>query len=305
MVLSREMDSFVASQIARINRNLLLVALGLGAAAGLILWLGRYEVLGVVRGPRIVTAQELVSPRFQSDPEAYKAVVQVSGSQMGGPFLSERVRRGKSTSTLYCALLKLETGRLIVESWDPLTAATVAGKVKEPAGHIWRAARAHNKEGDLLPVALDTRDWKSNGWVLLGAGGGSAVATLAIAGLLFYWTSTPDRHPAQKAVARLGDFASVAMQIDGDMQAEVQRFGSVHLGQTFALYTSTFKFDVVRLDSIVGARTQWVQQGKSRALFLFLDTNQGREVKWHIAKKNAEELLASVRRAARLEQNVI
>lgn len=297
------MTGFVASQIARINRNFVLIALLLALGAGAIGWLGWDNISAVVFGPRMVSAEELASARFQSDPESYKKIVRVSGAEVRPPFYSARVRKGKGYGTLYCWLLKVGEAELIVEDWSQSGTLTAAGKLGEAQQGIYRAAQASGAGGSLLPVLLDQRDWKETGWVLTICAAGMAIAAAVIGGLLLSWGSNPERHPVRKAVARVGDFESTAVQIDAEMQAAYQQFGAVHLGQTMMTYTSAFKFDVVRLQSIAAARTEWLQQGKTRALFLLMETREGRQVKWHIRKSDADELLASVRAAARLEQN--
>ena len=295
------MPGFIASQIGRINRNYALVALVLGLVAAGIGWFGWTYISAIALGPRMVSAQELASAQFQSDLNSYKTVIQVSGSEVRPTFYSARVRRGKGYGTLYCWLLKVGDAQLIVEDWSPSRGPNAAGLLGGIPQDVSHAANAYQKAGTILPVLLDAREWKQQGWILLIYGSAFAIGALVIAGILFWWGTHPEKHPVRRAVLWLGDFEAIAMQIDGEMQAELQRFGPVHVGQSTLLYTSTFSFDVVRLENVTGARTEWLRKGKSSALYLLLDTRDARKVKWQISRRYADALLAAVSTAAHIE----
>lgn len=301
VLFARGMPGFIASQIARINRNYLLVALALALVVAAMGWFGWTYISAVVLGPRMVSAQELASPQFQSDPSSYKSIIGVRGSQARPTFYSTRVRRGKGYGTLYCRLLKVGDAQLIVQEWARSNSYTPAGQLREVPADIAQYASYYQKAGAILPVLLDTREWKEQGWMLLICGSIAGAGTLALAGLLLWWSTHPERHPVRRAVLRLGDFEATAMQIDGEMQAEFQRFGPVHLGQTTLAYAPAFSFDIVRLENITGARTEWIRKGKSSALFLLLDTRDERKVKWQISRGYADALLESVCAAAHVE----
>lgn len=295
------MPGFIAAQIARINRNYILVALGLAVVAGAIGWFGWTYLSAVALGPRKVSAQELASPQFQADPRSYKAIIQVGGTGVRPAFYSARVRRGKSYGMLYCRLLKVGDAQLIVEDWGQSNSSTPAGQLRYVPADIAQYASYYREAGAILPVMLDTREWREQGWMLLIFGSACSIGTLAIAGLLLWWSANPERHPVRRAVVRLGDFDSVALQIDGEMQAASQSFGPVRLGQTMVAYTRAFAFDVVRVDNIVGARTEWLRKGKTTALYLLMETRDTRKLKWEISRNYADALLGAISTAAHIE----
>lgn len=295
------MPGFIASQIARINRNYLLVALALGMVVATMAYFGWSYVSAVVLGPKSVSAEEMFSPQFQSDPNTYKRIVQVEGTPAGQVFYRERVRRGKGYGTLYCWLLKAGNAQVIVEGWQPSASASAVGRFREAPAGIYRAAGAWAKYGAIYPLALDTRDWKADGWMLLIYGSAVAIAAAVILGMLLWWGADPNRHPVRRAVLRVGDFEATAMQIDAEMQAQSQSFGPVHIGQTMLVYAPAFSFDVARLENVSSAQTKWLRKGKSNALYLVLDTHEGRQLKWQISRKYGDELLQAVCASARVE----
>ncbi len=295
------MPGFIASQIGRINRNFVLVALALAVSAMVVGWLGANQISAVVLGPKPVTAEELASAQFQSEAESFKKVVQLNGSEVRPVFYSARVRRGKGYGTLYCWLLKARDRQIIVEDWSPSRGLAATGQPRIAPPGIYHYANAYRGAGEILPILIDQREWKESGWMLAILVSALGAAALVITGVLFWWSQNPERHPVRRAVARLGDFESTAMQIDGEMQSELGRFGTVHLGQTTLIYTPAFSFDVVRLESITGARTEWLRKGKSSALYLLLDTREQRKVKWQISRTHADDLLKSVCSAAHVE----
>lgn len=295
------MPGFIASQIARINRNYLLVALLLAAVAGAIVYFGWTYVAGVVLGPRVVSAEELGSSRFQSDAASYKRIVTVRGSEVRSWFYKARVPRGKHYGTLYCWLLKVGDAQVMVEGWEPSASLSATGELRPAPQNILNAASAYRKAGAILPVLVDTRDWRTNGWTLVVFGSLAGAGALGIAGTLLWWNSHPDRHPVRRAVARLGDFDAIALQVDGEMQAAAQSFGPVRLGQTMLAYARAFAFDLTRVDGILSARAEWLRKGKTTALYLLMETREGRTVKWEISRKYANELLNAISTAAHIE----
>ncbi len=295
------MPDFIASQIARINRNFALVALGLAAGATVLAWVGANQISAVLQGPIPISAQEMASAEFQSHAESFKKIVRVEGNAVGPTFYRARVRRGKGYGTLYCWLLKAGDRQIIVEDWSPSASLNAAGQARIAPPDIYRYATAYRGTGEIVPILIDQREWKEGGWVLTAFASTLAAAALVIAGVLFWWSRVPGKHPVRRAVLRLGEFESTAMQIDGEMQAEFARYGPVHLTQTTVLYTPAFSFDVVRLESITGARTEWLRKGKSSALYLLLDTREDRKVKWQISRRYGDALLQAVCTSAHLE----
>lgn len=298
------MPDFIQRQIARISRNFSITALILAAVASTIAFFGWPYIVAVVAGPRVVSAAELASPAFQQSVQAKTTIVSVTGDQLRPSFYSVMVSRGKSgTAPLHYSLLHVGDKQLIVSGWSAAPSLTAEGEMSWAGDFILERASAYQEAGEILPLLVDTRSWKTTGWVLFGYDSIFALAALILISFPMRWNLNPAAHPVQRALAKLGEPTTAAMQLDVEMQAEVRRYGSIHRTQSMLVYAPAFKFGAVRLGDIVAATTEWRRSGKSSALYLILDTRNMGRVQWQIRNSYSQALLDDIRSAAATAQH--
>jgi hypothetical protein len=77
--------------------------------------------------------------------------------------------------------------------------------------------------------------------------------TVALVGVLLYWTAFPDKHPVNRALAMYGDVTAIAKQLNDEMAEKHEVQGPFLFTSSFLTYSPGYTLDLVRYDDILAA----------------------------------------------------
>ncbi len=254
-------DGFIATQIKRTNRNLLITLIILfGLGIGLLALSARY--LGnVLSGPSIVDRAALLKVTNPDAVQNYYVTIKADRNvDSGFTQITTRSRNGSVTSRStsgYYRVLYIGDRVLLARTPTVISATTITGAMVSIPGDIQKdiiddiVTDVPTLKGAFLPYMLDANEFSSGGYVIIAI-------LLALFGLgafsLFKWMGrnrNPDNHPVLKALARFGQPPLVAVAIDAALPANAK--GTILPAQNMILFPGLYGMKATAMDDLAWA----------------------------------------------------
>lgn len=222
-------DGFIGNLIRRTNQRILITALVLLACIAAFFGYNRRYFYAFFAGPRTVTAQQLTTA---SSPAAFPDAFLRVGDDSAETTNLEEVRREDGRDSVAANFESVVVGghhmlvRVAPDSFPAsdtataLPATTLTGEVKRVDDIRNQIYGSYSTPaGDLLPVYLDTYDYRNFGNIAL-----AIAIPLALLGLWMLWrwwqtSSDLSRHPLCRRLAKQGQLELLIQQIDSEMSA--------------------------------------------------------------------------------------
>ncbi len=260
-------ETFIGKQIARTNRNLLIVNLLLvGAIAGLFYANAKY-MINFFRGAEPVTAADLA--RAHSVDDRFRTFVRVEAKKSipsGIRDIEQQVDKytnkveSETTKAEYKYLLIGD--RLLVVKTAPGTpdsTMSYSGELIPIPSDVSRAVIVPVQNDDptlsdkFLPFMLDTVDYRTAGYWAVGLG----VPTLLLSlwNLVRWWgrNQNPTSHPLYRRLTAYGNPEMLSHEIDAAVSAGRAKFGNAFLAGPWIFQSTAFSLSFLNFDEIVWA----------------------------------------------------
>lgn len=258
-------SSPVQTTIHRSIRNrIILCAIGIIALAGLAALNHRY-LYNFISGPFQPSHTELVNA---PDSDAlYRYFVTIRGDdiiQTGYEY--EETQNGRVVNVEHYLALVLDRRVLLVKTHDTGTTTEFTGALVPFSSEERREVvdKLIQEEPLLkeafLPMLLDTSDFRTNGYIWLGAG---TVVLLLCLWQIFQsarWATDPLKHPIMRGLERFGPAQFVASDLDAQLLTDHLTLGKAHLTANWLAIISSSTLQATRLDDIVWLYKQVTQQ---------------------------------------------
>lgn len=276
-------DGFVGNLIRRTNQRMLITALVVLACLAAFFAYNRRYFYGFFTGPRTVTAQQLTSatsPAVFTDP-----FLQVTDEGAEPTDLEEvthedgrdRVTAGFVSVVVdgHHMLVRVAPDAVPADGGTAIPAAMLTGRIEAIGalrGHIYGSYAT--PKGDLLPVYLDTYNYRGFGYGSLAIG--LPILALAFWLLWRWWQASSDfsRHPLSRKLAAQGQLEMLIQQIDSEMAAPHMTFsrrtGRADLSQHWLIISQFMGVVAMQVPSIV-----WVHRSLiKRRVYFFITVSK-------------------------------
>lgn len=304
--------SFLQSEMRRVNRNMLLVNLGVVLGVLLLGYVNYRYLYNCFAGP-FPTAPAVLHA-IPSPHSSAQYFVTVEGEELlDSGYQAISIERDKYTKaekrrkvTADYLVLVVQQRLLLLKAPVGWTSPKIDGVLTERPGQLstdiakkLRAARPDLPD-IFLPYMLDAADdFRTAGYV------GAAIAVSIL--LLCTWnlrkwqqrTQNPQVHPVMCMARQYGPEFEVASQIDQELAAASARYGACRLTASWLLQSRLFYCKMVKLADIVWAYKlevrhshNFIPTGKSYALVLY--TRQQQKLEHSASKKHVEALLSAL-----------
>jgi hypothetical protein len=306
-------NSFVERQIRRTNRNLLMVnAVLLAGLLAVVAFNYRYAI-NFVRGPKAISTEDLLA--IQNPEERPQFFVQVTGERLEATgFRHVEQKIDESTNKVESETVKfdykaLKVGPrwLLVKAPGLSTATSFSGallKDSEGADVIAQMEQAEpGIKGLFLPFALDTVDYRDDGYWALGIG--TPVLLLVAWNFKKWITRTSDRaaHPILKKLRAYGEPEMLSVEIENEITQAPSTIGAALVTRSWIFVPSLFALKMARLPDVV-----WIYKKVTKHSYNFIPTGKtysalvwsrsGESIEIALKEKKTEELLQAI--AARI-----
>lgn len=267
-------------------------------------------------GPTKVDAKTLVG--YKSAGEARKFYVTVQGAKASEPSGMTEVEQRKDK---YSGEIKSETvtaGFSIMEMGDRLliikhsgpespaftgTLSDIPEKIKSEL--VDGAEREQKGAAALfLPYMLDSSGSNDTwfgwgGWTCATIGGFLMLLSAFKMMSARRWSADISTHPAARKLARYGDPATVANEIERDLQGGITKVGMVQFASKWMLRTDLFGLNVFRLEDLAWAyqktvqhKTNFVPTGKSFQVLIF--DRSGEKLEIQMSQEEVQQTLGLI-----------
>ena len=303
------MSQPITTAVRRSNRNRIiwggiLAAIVIGTALFNLRYLTNF-----FSGPRSADRSELLA---LTNPDAVEHNwVAVTGDQnfdTGMQMVSKSSKTGTETVESNYRALLLDKRLLLIktpESADvkDYTGALVAIPSEIQSQVVDYVETDQDVKGAFLPYMLDADDFRTNGYIGLGVGGLTLLASL------FLLTTGIQRgnsgsHPVFKRLARHGDTAVVSSEIESEMLVPRWSSKNVHITQNWLVQANSADFNAMKLNElswmykqVTQRRVNGIPAGKTFAAHIF--DHYGHKIE--VVAKNEDEahtILESIHNAA-------
>ena len=219
-------EGFVGNLIRRTSQRMLIVALVLLAGLTLFFAYKRSYFFGFFAGPHTVTAQQLTAA---SSPAAFANPFLSVADEGEEPTDLQEIHNEDGRNVLEASFASAVVGahHMLVRvapdaanAAEHLPSATVTGEIKKVddlRGSVYGNYAA--PAGDLLPIYLDTYNYRTSGYIALAL----CIPILLLAlWLLWRWfqiSSDFSRHPLCRKLSGQGQLEMLVQQIDSEMAA--------------------------------------------------------------------------------------
>jgi hypothetical protein len=250
---------FIARQIARTNRYLIVSSILLAIVASAIGSFGRTSIRDGLEGPVPLARADLVGMRRPD--EAPSTYVTIAGDQMRDTGVTLAMRQRRRNKKKAYRTLAVGDRILIVRCnarMGPLR--TLSGEL-EPLDRLCvdqvipLVESKHGVARDrVLPFMLDVADVNVRAWMMLASATAAALGAAAAFAVWLRRTTSPDAHPILRSLERWGSAGAIAADIDADMAASPrpQKFHP-HVGDRWFVREGIFSLQIGRYDEIVWA----------------------------------------------------
>lgn len=255
-------NDFLERQIGRTNRNFLLLGMFLVVSILGCASLMRRQLNNFVRGPFLVSVQELTAMENSPAPGKYFVTVQ---SQKRYATRMRVVEQGNESHVLArFAVLDLGERLLVARVTEDTGSLTLSGVVAPMPGEVQHSIvdaavqRQPELRGAFLPYMLDTRGLRTrDNAVGVGLAAVALLLGLFVLGLSLQRQARPESHPLIKALSRYGNPEDFRMRIDSEIRSEGQGqifgrgFSKLRITSNWLVYTSPFTTRVMRAEDVL------------------------------------------------------
>jgi hypothetical protein len=278
--------SFLERQIRRSNRVLLVCSLVLAggvAIYGGVEWRYFYNFF---KGPFEANSASLEI--IQHPDEQLKYFVRLQGDDSSDTGIQEVEKEtgggspDKETVTSKYSLLHLGNRLLIVKAGPNQSGTLMQGALRqispeEQSNVVAPIIKDVPEVGPaLLPMVLDTTDFRDSGWVAFVIG----IPLLGLAGWIYFNMRgreiAPLTHPIMKAAARYGSIVDTAHQFDAELHGNVTKMGRSTITASWVLLPSMLNLGICRIPDLVWAYKKvtkhsynYVPTGKTYAVIMY------------------------------------
>ena len=270
-------NGFIGDLIRRTNRRLLITAFLLLACLALFFGYNRGYFYGFFHGPRTVSAQQLTAA---ASPAAFPNRFVAVQDEREEPTQLEDISHKDGQDYVEAGFMSAVVGghhMLVRVGPDAVpvsgaSAATLTGQLKsvdDLRNHL--EGSYSTPQDDLLPVYLDTYEYKTFGYGSLAIG--VPLLLLALWMLWRWWQVSSDlsRHPLCRRLAAQGQLELMIQQIDSELAAPHltvgRRGASAHVTPHWLLIDNFFGGSVMQLSTIA-----WVYRSLIKRRLYFVIT---------------------------------
>ncbi len=257
-------DTYIERQIGRVNRNLLLMSLGLilaVAAYGAGNWRYFYNFFA---GPVDLNADSL--GKIGNPDSQLRYFVRVAGTELDDVGLQDVEQQVSQSGSVQSESVKAEyavmavQNRLLVVKKPPKTSnTTLQGEISLLPANLHAKIVAPllqdypNADHVFLPLMLDSTGFRNEGYIALA---------ICIPVLLFaLWNirkviqrqRDPLTHPIVKTVSRYGPFVETARRIDDELKGDASRLSRAAITPSWIVLPSMFALAVCHIPDVVWA----------------------------------------------------
>lgn len=284
-------NGFCGNLIRRSNRNFLIAALLLLVIAGVLGWFNAQYLLSIFRGPRAIDpasfpagdSGKLINT-FARIPVRYAVEtgiqhITTNDSHPSGEADSEYVATPVNGHVLIIRISEAAFGSAADPKSGDLPAATYEGRFVPVSSDLRsKVADSLSKNDNLppiLPVYLDTVEYKSDGYIVLVFG-----LTFLLLGLWLLWrflqfSSDYSRHTFARRLARYGQLEMLVQEVDNEAAGAHTTYGrrnGVVLTPRWLITQTNWSGVPARLDHVV-----WTYHHVMKRKLYFVITI----AKWH------------------------
>lgn len=302
-------DDFIARQIQRTNRNILLIGSAILAILGTLVGLCWRDVSNFIFGPFPVQASELTTIWSPDAPKHYFLKVQGKESFATGMREVDAADHAK----VRAEVMALVVGqRLLLVKAPPDnpqvqftgTLVAIPGELQNSVVHAWDTKHPSMK-GAFLPVMLDaTTDFRKGDNLIV------AIVTIALAGvglllagISFRRRLQPEKHPLLARLAQYGSLHDVRARLDAEIRGEGggERFGAIQITTNWLIHSGAYKTGVMASHDIVWAYSKVTKHYHSgiptgKTYSSIIRDNKGQSLEVSGKKDSVPKLLESLQR---------
>ena len=307
-------DGFIGNLIRRINQRVLITALVLLACVAAFFGYNYRYFYGFFAGAHTVTAQQIAAaPSAAAFPDPFLKVTDESAETTNLQELHTQDGRQSETAAFESVvvggrhmLVRVAPDAFPAADATPLPAGTLTGVIKS-TDDLRNSVYGHyaTAQDDLLPVYLDTYDYREFGNIALAIG--IPIVLLALWMLWRWWQTSSDfsRHPLSRQLAKHGQLELMVQQIDSEMTAPHMTFGhraaKADVTQHWLVLSQYMNATAMQVPAIV-----WVHRSLvKRRIYFFITIskrhlvnvydNSGKKAAIQLAEAKAGELYEHLR----------
>ena len=292
-------NSFLAKNIERCNRNLMVVCIVvIVAGIGGFLWNARY-LANVVLGPAAIEQERLLFSKSDL-PDTFRNYVKVNADEVydtGATYVEVSKYNVETVKSKYI-LLEIKDKLLLAEI-DPTGGIVDGAKNVSLTGAITTIASDESEKvleplfrkqpelrSDVLPFVLKAKNDFSTP-ALIGSGIG--LLLLTISGFCL-WSAlkkagNPEDSAVMKSLAVYGSPQKVAASIDSEFGGQHEKIGPIYILPTWIVKNNTFSVSVQHVEDIV-----WMYKKVTKHSVNFIPTGKTYEVILHNSQGNVINL---------------
>ena len=249
-------QGYVARQISRNNRNLLITNVIIAIIVLTIPLLTRQYISECLNGPFPSTPDAISKLNTAGDAPHSWVRVPIDRDQIDDSDFHIHVS-GRSSRDDYYYFLHLQGGKfLIIKTSSKGLPAVVEGSISNPDSEVTNdviSGIAGHVEGDALPVIIDTSSYRAGLYAMIAIG--VPILLINIWNILkaFLRMGNPLSHPAAKQLAKIGPPEEIAVAVDAEVNEGGAKVGKVLTTRSWLIRPSAFGTDLVYLGDIVWA----------------------------------------------------
>lgn len=285
--------NFILSQVKRCNRNLIITCVLLLSLTVLLLFASQRYLINVVKGPLIMTADEVVNIKDPDDLDRY--YITVTGTEIydtGLQYVTETVdkytKEVKETEVdSDYVMLSINDKFLIAKVPHGKNSLTLTGQLVHMPDDVRRELLSGAMEEGLtesdfndlvLPLMLEDNDFSTLGYFVL------VVCALIL--LFSLWKlfssimrgSNPHGHPIYKKLQAFGELTDIESKIDKEItDPSIYQASNFFITETWLLIKKLYSLNVINLKDIVWIypkvvkhSTYFIPTGKTHSLVIHL-----------------------------------
>lgn len=277
-------EGFIGKQIRRCNRNLLITNVVLLVACALIGAANWKYLSNWFKGTAPTDPKQIA--QLHSADELARNFVSFDAPEVFESGLREvETKNGRETGTTLAEFVVVPVGDhvLLVKTKPSMVSAKhIEGQLVTMPKDVdaeMRKGLTPEESAALLPFMLDAKDYRDDGWWMLGIG--IPLIALAIWNLT-KWAkrnSDPESSPIVKRLGGQQGVLTIGQQLDVEMMGGTQKFGAAVVSPSFLMRPSVFDSNIVRLEDLVWVhkkitqhRVNFVPAGKTYEALLYTRT---------------------------------
>lgn len=258
-------EGFIGKQIRRCNRNLLITNVVLLAACAGIGALNFNYLSNWFRGTAPIDPAQIA--QLQSADQLQRNFVSFDVPEVFESGVTEvETENGKQTGTTLSDFVIVPVGNkvLVVKTMPSQASAKhIEGELVAMPGDVdaeMRKGLTQEQNAAVLPFMLDAKDYRDDGWWLLGLG-----VPLILLGVwnLVKWAQRNSNPAASPIVKRLGGeqrVMAIGQQLDIEMMGGTEKFGAAVVSPSFLLAPYLYDSKIIPLADLVWIHKKIIQR---------------------------------------------